>query len=188
MILNIKSPAAPRRRGRRRHLPCGRAIAMAQRHGRPPAGARETLTPSSGTHGLAGPGRGRAEAPRDPPLERRLVATPPRSRGGRPPPLPSQAHDQPGATACQAALLVQSLRHDECQHTVASQALVDERSNVNATLAVGKMQRRVASVQRPPLTKLPSVYGSGSEIVCTACLCLCITCGGWPAAVEVWLL
>ena len=134
MILIINSPAAPRRRGRRRHPSCGRAITMAQRHGRPPAGAEETLTPSSGTHGLAGPGRGRAEASRDPPLERRLVATPPRSRGGRPPPLPSQAHDQPVATACQAALLVQSLRHDECQHTVASQALVDEATSTRHLL------------------------------------------------------
>ena len=37
---------------------------------------------------------------------------------------------------------------------------------------------------------LPTPFwpGVGSEIVCTAALCLCITCGGWPAAVEVWLL
>ena len=36
---------------------------MAQRHGEPPARARETLMPASDTHGLADPGRGRAEAP-----------------------------------------------------------------------------------------------------------------------------
>ena len=72
MILNIKSPAAPRRRGRRRHPSCGRAITMAQRHGRPPAGAKETLAPASDTHGLADPGRGRPEASR---AETPLAAT-----------------------------------------------------------------------------------------------------------------
>ena len=126
MILNIKSPAAPRRRGRRRHPSCGRAITMAQRHGRPPAGARETLTPASDTHGLADPGRGRPEASRRRRSQRRLVATPPRSRGGRSPPL----HSLTTNLSRRCVRFHSRISHcvtTDASTRVASQALVAER-------------------------------------------------------------
>ena len=158
MILKSDIAEAPRRRGRLRHPSCGRAITMAQRHGEPPARARETPMPASDTHGLADPGRGRAEAPRDPPLA--LAATARRHATTQWRPTTAAAFavvDQSVATASQGGT---SFSH--CVTTNAStrlhHRLSSPKQRQSDTCCAEGATRRVARAQRPPLTELPSAY------------------------------